>query len=102
MAILTTKEIEFLHVFLYEATTEPFFNGPASKALHGIGVYYTDISYMNWAYAHEVPRTSHIWGHPADVSPPLPWPDRETALRRNKEIEQIWKQQHPQAVVNVL
>lgn len=98
MAILTPTEIEFLDVFLYEATTAPF-KGPATKALHGIGVYYSDISYINWAYNREVPLVGFGWGHPADVSPPLPWLDRETALRRNQEIEQIWKQhQEPAAV----
>lgn len=98
MAILTPTEKEFLDVFLYEATTAPF-KGPATKALHGIDVYYSDISWINWAYTQDVPATSHIYGHSAEVAPPLPWPDRETALRRNKEIEQIGKQHHAQAAV---
>ena len=38
MPILTPEEKEFLDVFLYEATTSPFFKGPASKALYAIGV----------------------------------------------------------------
>ncbi len=92
MAILTPEEKEFLHVFLHEATTEPFFNGPATKALHGIGVEYRDISYIAWAYNQEVPRTSFEWGHAAEVAPPLPWTDREAVLRRNEEIQRIWEQ----------
>jgi hypothetical protein len=38
MTILTPEEKEFLDVFLHEATTSPFFNGPATKALYAIGV----------------------------------------------------------------
>ncbi len=93
MAILTPGEKEFLDVFLHEATTEPFFRGPATKALYAIGVEYRDISYIAWAYNREVPRTSFEWGHAADVAPPLPWTDREAVLRRNKEIQRIWDEQ---------
>jgi hypothetical protein len=93
MAILTSEEKEFLDVFLHEATTEPFFKGPATKALYAIGVEYRDISYIAWAYNQEVPRTSFEWGHSAEVAPPLPWRDREAVLRRNTEIQRIWEQE---------
>jgi hypothetical protein len=93
MAILTREEKEFLDVFLHEATTRPFFNGPATKALYGIGVEYTDISYIAWAYEQEVPRTSIEWGHAAPVARPLPWKNRETALQRNLQIQLIWQRQ---------
>ena|SRR5260370_23084099 len=89
MSILTPQEKEFLDVFLHEATTSPFFSGSATKALYGIGVEYSDISYIAWAYHHEVPMTSCEWGHSADVAPPLPWPTREAVLRRNAEIQRI-------------
>jgi hypothetical protein len=92
MTILTTEEKEFLDVFLHEATTSPFFNGPATKALYAIGVEYRDISYIHWAYEQDVPRTSFEWGHSADVAPPLPWTNRESVLRRNQEIQRIWEQ----------
>ena len=92
MPILTPEEKEFLDVFLHEATTSPFFNGPATKALYAIGVEYRDISFISWAYNQEVPRTSWEWGHAADVAPPLPWPNREAVLRRNQEIKRIWEQ----------
>jgi hypothetical protein len=92
MKILTPEEKLFLDLFLYEATTSPF-TGPATKALHSIGVEYGDISYIAWAYEQDVPRTSFAWGHSADVAPPLPWPNREAALRRNTEIRGIWEQQ---------
>ena len=93
MTILTPEEKEFLDVFLHEATTSPFFSGPATKALYAIGVEYRDISYIAWAYDQEVSRSSFEWGHSADVAPPLPWNDRESVLRRNKEIQRIWEQQ---------
>ena len=91
MSILTPQEKSFLDVFLHEATTSPF-TGPATKALHQIGVEYRDISYIAWAYNQEVPRTSFEWGHSADVAPPLPWTNRESVLRRNEEIQRIWEQ----------
>ncbi len=102
MTILKPEEKEFLDVFLHEATTSPFFRGPATKALYAIGVEYSDISYLAWAYNREVPRTSFEWGHAADVAPPLPWANREAVLRRNEEVQRIWEQeQNPSPVVNV-
>lgn len=97
MAILTRQEKEFLDVFLHEATTSPFFKGPASQALFAIGVEYKDISFISWAYEHEVPRTSLEWGHAAEVAPPLPWPNRESVSQRNEEIQRIWEQQREPA-----
>ena len=91
MKILTAPEKSFLDVFLHEATTSPF-TGPATRALHEIGVQYGDISYLAWAYEQDFPRTTFELGHSADVAPPLPWPNRESALRRNKEIQRIWEQ----------
>jgi hypothetical protein len=93
MTILTPEEKEFLDVFLHEATTSPFFSGPATKALYAIGVEYRDIAYIAWAYEQDVPRTSFEWGHAAAVAPPLPWTNRESVLRRNKEIQRIWERQ---------
>jgi hypothetical protein len=92
MSMLTPQEKSFLDVFLHEATTSPF-TGPATKALHQIGVEYSDISYIAWAYNREAPMTELGWGHAADVAPALPWANREAALRRNQEIQRIWEQQ---------
>src|SRR5438132_10382221 len=97
MPILTRQEKEFLDVFLHEATTSPFFRGPATKALYAIGVEYRDISYIAWAYERDVPRTSFEIGHAADVAPPLPWTTREAVLRRNQEIQRLWEQQRKPA-----
>ncbi len=93
MRLLTPEENRFLDVFLYEATTAPF-TGPATKTLHKSGLEYGDISYIAWAYEQEVPRTGFVVGHAADVAPPLPWPNRPSALRRNQEIQRIWEQRH--------
>lgn len=92
MPILTPQEKDFLDVFLHEATTSPFFNGPATKALYALGVGHVDITYLAWAYEQDVPRTTFEWGHPAEVAPPLPWPTRDAVLRRNQEVRQIWEQ----------
>ena len=94
MAILAPEEKQFLDVFLHEATTSPF-HGPATKALHGIGVEYRDISYIAWAYERDVPRTSFELGHSAEVAPPLPWTSRDSVLQRNKEIQRISEQSSP-------
>jgi hypothetical protein len=94
MKILTPSEKSFLDVFLHEATTSPF-TGPATRALHSIGVEYGDLSYLAWAYEQEVPRTSFEWGHSAYVAPPLPWTTREALLRRNQEIQRLWEQAQP-------
>lgn len=97
MTMLTPAEKAFLDVFLHEATTAPFFDGPATKALHAIDVEYRDISYLSWAYHREVPRSSFGWGHAADVAPPLPWTNREAALRRDQEIRRLWERQQQPA-----
>jgi hypothetical protein len=96
MSILTTEEKSFLDVFLHEVTTPPF-QGPATAALHSIEVEYGDISYLAWAYDQDVPRTDWEWGHAAEVAPPLPWPNRESALRRNAEVQSHWKQERTPA-----
>jgi hypothetical protein len=92
MSILTSEEKTFLDVFLHEATTSPF-TGPATQALHSIGVSYDDISYLSWAYNREFPNTGLGWGHAAQTAPPLPWRDRDAALRRDQEILCLREQQ---------
>jgi hypothetical protein len=96
MKILTPQEKAFLDVFLHEATTSPF-TGPATRALHKLGVEYGPISYIAWAYERDVPRTGIGIGHSADVAPPLPWATREAALRRNQEIRRMWEQERKPA-----
>jgi hypothetical protein len=97
MTLLNPEEKPFLGVFLHEATTAPF-TGPATKALHTLGVDYGDISFLAWAYEQEHPRTDFAVGHSSDVTPPLPWPNRQSVLRRDQEIQRIWEQmQHRSA-----
>ena len=93
MRLLTPEENRFLDVFLHEATTAPF-TGSATKALHTIGVEYGDISYIAWAYEQEVPRTGFAVGHAAELAPPLPWSNRQSALSRNQEIHRIWEKRY--------
>jgi hypothetical protein len=96
MPLLTPAERAFLDVFLHEATTPPF-RGPATTALHEIGIEYGDISYIAWAYEQDVPRTSFAVGRAAEVAPPLPWATRESARRRDVELRRIWEQQRQPA-----
>ncbi len=96
MSILTPAEKAFLDIFLYEATTSPF-TGPATKALHEIGIEYEDISFIAWAYEQEVPRTGFAWGHYASVAPLCPWASREAILQRDKEIRHLWEQKRQPA-----
>ena len=97
MPILNPEEKEFLDVFLHEATTSPFFNGPATKVLYAIGVEYRDILYIAWAYHHEIPRCNFGWGHAAAVAPPFPWTNRAAVLQRNLEIQRLWEQEQKPA-----
>ena len=83
MQLLTPVENRFLEAFLHEATTSPF-TGPATMALHSIGVEYGDISHIAWAYEQDVPRTGFAVGNAAASAPPLPWPNRLAALRRER------------------
>jgi hypothetical protein len=100
MGLLTPEEHRFLDVFLYEATTAPF-TGPATRTLHESGLEYGDISYIAWAYEQEVPRTGFAVGRAADVAPPLPWPNRPSALRRNEEIRRAWEQRQQEGEESV-
>ena len=96
MPLLTPEEKRFLDVFLHEATTPPF-TGPATEALHQIGVEYGEMSFIAWAYEREVPRTSFEVGHSADEAPPNPWSCRDVVLQRNEQIRRVWEQKRKQA-----
>jgi hypothetical protein len=92
------EERAFLAAFLHEATTAPF-TGPATDALHSIGVEYGDLSFLAWAYEREVPRTGFTVGRAVVVAPPLPWLNRAAALRRNREMRRRWKEKRNPAAV---
>jgi hypothetical protein len=92
---LTDGERVFLAAFIHEATTDPF-KGPATEELHRRNIYYTDVSHLMAAYYREGAGDQEGFGgryHPAP--PPCPWPDRDSAIRRDDEVEQ-----EPQRVGN--
>lgn len=85
---LTEHEETFLAAFIYEATNEPF-TGPATRSLHARGVSYTDLYSLMTAYSRLHPGTpEYPFGSRNPDPPPCPWPDRETALRREAEIRE--------------
>jgi hypothetical protein len=84
---LTDPERAFLAAFINEATTDPF-KGPSTADLHRRNIYYTDLSHLLTAYYREnFPQQEGFGGKHHPVPPPCPWPDRETAVRRDREVE---------------
>jgi hypothetical protein len=86
MMLLTAQELNFLTVFIHEATTDPF-KGPATEELHRRNIFYNDLSNLMAAYYLEGSGTQEdVGGRPASVPPPCPWSDREMAVRRNAQV----------------
>jgi hypothetical protein len=84
---LTNREREFLTAFLHEATTDPF-KGPATDELHRRDIYYTDLSHLLAAYYRESPgKQEGLGGKGLATLPGCPWTDRETAARRDRQVE---------------
>jgi hypothetical protein len=95
---LTDHEREFLAAFIYEATTDPF-RGPATEELHRRDIYYTDLSHLVTAYHLENPHDQEgLGGKHNPTPPPCPWKDRDTALRRDHEVEAELERTRDQAV----
>jgi hypothetical protein len=87
MTPLTEPERAFLAAFIREATTDPF-KGPATAELHRRNIYYTDLSHLMAAYYRDNPIDEEGFGGRLDpMPPPCPWLDRETAVRRDQEVE---------------
>ena len=87
MMFLTNPEREFLTAFLYEGTTDPF-QGPATEELHRRDIYYTDLNHLLAAYYRECPAAPEgLGGQRIAPLPPCPWKDRETAVRRDQQVE---------------
>jgi hypothetical protein len=84
--LLTEREREFLAAFIHEATTDPF-KGPATSELHRRDIYYTDLSHLMTAYSRERAGDEGFGGTYNPTPPPCPWKDRDTALRRDHEVE---------------
>jgi hypothetical protein len=85
--LLTNCEREFLAAFIHEATTDPF-KGPATEELHRHDIYYTDLSHLLAAYYQESGSDQGDLGDKKVATlPPCPWVNRETASRRDHEVE---------------
>lgn len=80
-------EREFLAAFIVEATTDPF-QGPATDELHRRDIYYTDLTHLLAAY-YRLPGgdSQGLGGQASPTLRACPWPDRATALNRDREIE---------------
>jgi hypothetical protein len=85
--LLRDHERDFLAAFIHEATTDPF-KGPATEALHSRGIYYADITHLMTAYYREnEPGQEGLGGKPQSIPLLCPWPNRESAVLRDKEME---------------
>jgi hypothetical protein len=85
--LLTDRERQFLVAFIHEATTDPF-KGPATEELHRRNIYYNDLSHLMTAYYRENAADQEGFGgkyHPTSL--PCPWSDRESAVRRDQEVD---------------
>src|SRR5690242_10649759 len=90
--LLTPEEREFLAAFIHEATTDPF-KGPATDELHRRDIYYSDLGHLMAAFYREDLGTQQgFGGRQLPVLPSCPWHDRDTATRRNLEVEMKMKQ----------
>ena len=95
--ILTRDELAFLAVYCHEGTELPF-GGPATHALHSIGVHSGDTLNLQWAYLRDKPPTGPVIGNASEMAPPLPWTSREAVLRRDAEIRALREEvQHTQS-----
>jgi hypothetical protein len=93
---LTTAECDFLEAFIGEYMAIE--NGPASRKIQERGLLASDYLHLLDAYSTAnpprlVPQEGDgpivetlVWGQPSLNPPDPPWPDRETAQRRNAEI----------------
>ena len=85
--LLTDQEHAFLAAFIHEATTDPF-KGPATEELHRRDIFYTDLGHLMAAFYRENPGDQEGFGGQYVPTPPAcPWQDRDTAVRRNQEVE---------------
>jgi hypothetical protein len=85
--LLTDHERQFLAAFIHEATTDPF-KGPATEELHRRDIYYTDLSHLVAAYSREIAGDQEGFGGKHNPTPPpCPWKDRESAVRRDQEVD---------------
>ena len=87
--MLTHIERKFLAAFIHEATTDPF-NGPVTEELHRRNIYFADLSHLMAAYYQENSGPQEGFGGLHHPTPPsYPWNDRDTAVRRDHEVEAV-------------
>lgn len=96
MMPLTQAEADFLAAFIDEYMNVEV--GPATRRLREQGIFGAELLHLLDAYSRaHPPRLEEkevdsrrvevlLWGHPTPNPPAPPWPDRETALRRNVEL----------------
>jgi hypothetical protein len=85
--LLTDHEREFLAVFTYEATTDPF-KGPTTEELHRRNIWHDDLLWLMAAYDRENPADQQgFGGKPSVPVPACPWPTRDLALQRDREVQ---------------
>jgi hypothetical protein len=85
--LLTERERAFLAAFVHEATTDPF-KGPATEELHRRDIYYNDLPHLLTAYYREGAGNQEGFdGQAHPTPPPCPWADRDSAVRRDREVE---------------
>src|SRR5215471_13763187 len=84
--LLTDRERAFLAAFIHEATTDPF-KGPATEELHRRNIYYTDLPHLLAAYYRDADDQEGFGGKHDPTPPPCPWQDRESAVRRDQELD---------------
>jgi hypothetical protein len=72
---------------IHEATTHPF-KGPTTEELHRRDIYYTDLSHLLTAYYQETAGNQEGFGGKYDpTTPSCPWKDRDSAVRRDREVD---------------
>ena len=93
---LTQPESDFLEAFIDEYMALEM--GPASRKIRERGLFASDYLQLLDAYSRVNPSRLEqkevdgrlveilLWGRPNPNPPDPPWPDRETAQRRNAEI----------------
>ena len=93
---LTQAEADFLAAFIDENMTIEL--GPAGRKLRERGIFGAELLHLLDAYSRAHPPRLEkkvvdggrveilVYGQPTPNPPDPPWPDRETALRRNAEL----------------
>jgi hypothetical protein len=89
--------ILLLAAVVYEAATDPF-QGPVAEELQRRDLYSTHLPHLPAASSRQSPPGREGFGGQHQPAPPCPWLDRETAVRRDRDVAaEEGKQPCPQA-----